>query len=101
MQFLDSFNHSNVIILDNLKTANVIPIFKKDNHTSCNNYRSTVLLCNVSKVMEKLKHSHLITFLNSNKIQFGFRHNHSTAHALSAIMEEIRQACDLLGIVCL
>ena len=39
-----------------------------------------------------------MTFLNSNDVlyerQFGFRHNHSTPHALSGITEKSRQACD-------
>ena len=88
----------------NLKTANVIPIFKKDDHTSCNNYRPISLLSNISKIIERLIHSRLMTFLNANEIlykrQFGFRHNHSTTHALSAITEKIRQACDLGNFVC-
>ena len=45
-----------------------------------------------------------MTFLNANEIiyewQFGFRHNHSTAHALSAITEKIRQACDSRNFAC-
>ena len=45
-----------------------------------------------------------MTFLNANEIlferQFGFRHNHSTTHALSAITEKIRQACDLGNFAC-
>ena len=43
--------------------------------------------------------SHLMTFWKANKVlyekQFGFRHNHSITHALSAITEKIRQACDM------
>ena len=45
-----------------------------------------------------------MTFLNANEIlyerQFGFRHNNSTTHALSAITEKIRQACDLGNFAC-
>ena len=45
-----------------------------------------------------------MTFLNANEIlyerQFGFRHNHSTTHALSAITEKIRQACDSGNFAC-
>ena len=70
----------------NLKTANVVPIFKKVDHTSCKNYPPTSLLSNISKTIEKLIHSRLVTFLNINDILyerlFGCRHNHSTTHAL-------------------
>ena len=31
-----------------LKTANIIPIYKKDDHTVCNNYCSVSLLSNIS-----------------------------------------------------
>ena len=45
-----------------------------------------------------------MTFLNANGIlyerQFDFRHNHSTAHALSAITEKIRQAYDSGNFAC-
>ena len=45
-----------------------------------------------------------MTFLNANEIlykrQFCFRHNHSTPHALSAITEKIRQACDSGNFAC-
>ena len=39
-----------------LKTANAIPVFKKDDHTLCSNYRPIFLLFNISKIIEKLIH---------------------------------------------
>ena len=39
---------------DNLKVANVIPVFKKDDRTICNNYRLISQLSNISKIIEKL-----------------------------------------------
>ena len=90
ISLIANLSFSTGIFPANLKTANVIPIFKKDDHTS--------LLSNISKIIERIKHSCLMTFLNANDVlherQFGFRHNHSTTHALSAITEKIRQACD-------
>ena len=81
-----------------LKTANVIPIYKKDDHTVCNNYRPISLLSNISKIIVKLVHKPLTTFLNKNAIlyekQFGFRNNLSTTHALLEITQKIKQACD-------
>ena len=47
-----------------LKTANVIPICKKEDHTLCNNYRPISLLSNISKIIEKLVHIRLTKFLN-------------------------------------
>ena len=42
-----------------LKTANVIPIYKKEDHTLCNNYHPISLLSNISKIIEKLVHIRL------------------------------------------
>ena len=88
----------------NLKTTNVIPIFKKDDYSSCNSYRSISLLSKISKIIERLIHSRLMTFLNANEIlherQLGFRHNHSTTRAPSAITEKTRQTCDSGNFAC-
>ena len=77
---------------DNLKIANVTPIFKKDDRTICNNYRPISLLSNISKTIEKLVHDRLKKFLNKHNIlyerQFVFRHYHSTIDALLEISEK-------------
>ena len=43
-------------------------IFKKDDHTSCNNYHPISLLSNISEIIERLTHSGLMTFLNTNEV---------------------------------
>ena len=48
----------------NLKTANVIPLFKKDDHTLCSNYRPISLLSNLSNIIEILIHVRLTLFSN-------------------------------------
>ena len=78
----------------NLITANVIPLFRKDDHTSCNNYRPISLLTNIGKIIERLIHNRLMTFLNANDVlyerQLGFKHNHSTnLDAYPAITEKL------------
>ena len=87
-----------------LKTANVIPIYKKEDHTLRNNYRPISLLSNISKIIEKLVHIRRTKFLNKYGIlyekQFGFRNNHSTAHALLEITEKIKQVCDTGQFAC-
>ena len=87
-----------------LKTAKVVPVFKKDSKSDYSNYRPISLLSNVEKILEKLMHKRLYTFLNSNNIlynlQFGFRQQYSTSHALVNITEIIRKALDGGNIGC-
>ena len=81
-----------------LKTAQILPTFKKGDKTEMNNYRPISLISNVSKILEKLMYKRLYTFLEENNsfysYQFGFRPNHSTNSALIEITEQIRKACD-------
>ena len=81
-----------------LKTAKVVPVFKKDSKLNYSNYCPISLLSNVEKILEKLMYKRLHTFLNSNNIiynlQFGFREQYSTSHALVNITDNIRKALD-------
>ena len=87
-----------------LKTAKVVPVFKKDSKLDCSNYLPISLLLNIEKVLEKLMYKRLYTFLNKNNIiynlQFGFRQQYSTSHALINITENIRKALDDGNIGC-
>ena len=69
-----------------LKTAKVITIRKKDSKSNFANYRPISFLSNLDKILEKLIHSRLSTFLNIKDIiytlQFSFCQNYSTSHAL-------------------
>ena len=53
-----------------LKTAEVIPIHKKDSKLEVSNYRSISLLSNIDKIFEKLMHSRLIEFLEERQILY-------------------------------
>ena len=81
-----------------LKTAKVVPVFKKDSKLHYSNYHPISLLSNVGKICTKLMYKILYTFLNSNNIiynlQFKFRQQYSTSHALVNITENIRKAVD-------
>ena len=87
-----------------LKTAKVVPVFKKDSKLDYSNYRPISLISNVEKILEKLMYKRLYTFLNSNNIiynlQFGFRQQYSTSHALVNITENIRKPLDGGNIGC-
>ena len=87
-----------------LKTAKVVPVFKKDSKLGYSKYRPISLLSNIEKILEKLMYKRLYTFLNKNNIiynlQFGFRQQYSTSHALINITEIIRKALDDGNIGC-
>ena len=77
-----------------LKTAKVGPVLKKGSPIS--------LLSNIEKILEKLQYKRLYMFLNKNNpkknltynLQFRFRQQYSTSHALINITENIRKAFD-------
>ena len=68
-----------------LKLAKVIPLFKKGDKTSIENYRPISLLPCMSKVLEKIINIQLYDYFQSNnllyKSQYGFRKHHSTEFA--------------------
>ena len=51
-----------------LKTAKVVPVFKKDSKLDYSNYRPFSLLTNNEKILEKLMYNRLYTFVNNNNI---------------------------------
>ena len=81
-----------------LKISNIIPIHKKDSKLIIENYRPISLLSNISKIFEKTIHKRLYNFIEDSNclynLQFGFRTNHNTNHALIQLTEEIRTAID-------
>ena len=81
-----------------LKTAKVVPVFKKDSKLYYSNYRPISSLSNIEKILEKRMYKRLYIFLNNKNIiynlQFGFRQQYSTSHALINITEIIRKALD-------
>ena len=64
-----------------LKTAKVVPAFKKDSKLGYSNYRPISLLSNIEEILLKLMYKRLYNFLNNNNIiynlQFGFRQQYS------------------------
>ena len=89
---------------NSLKIAKVIPIFKKGDPASVNNYRPISILSTVNKIFEKILYNRLIKYIDKFQIlykyQFGFRKNHSTEHALIEITDQIRLAMDNNKITC-
>ena len=89
---------SSGIFPNKLKIAKVIPIFKKDDAHSLNNYRPISLLPPISKVFEKVVQEQLTEFLNVNKLlynsQYGFRKAHSTETATLELIDTLLQTLD-------
>lgn len=78
---------------DLLKIAKVIPLHKKGDKTSMNNYRPVSLLSAFSKVYERIIHEQLYQYFESNNIfnefQYGYRKNRSTELASSELIDII------------
>ena len=87
-----------------LKTAKVVLVFKKDSKLDYSSYHPISLLSNIEKILEKRIYKRLYTFFNKNNViynlQFGFRQQYSTSHALINITENIRKALDDGNIGC-
>ena len=81
-----------------MKIARVIPIFKTGDLQEFSNYRPISILPQFSKILEKIFHSRLTSFLNNKQIlyegQYGFRKKHSTSMAIFELVEEITTAMD-------
>ena len=77
LSYICNLSLTHGVFPETLKTANVIPLFKKDNQMFFNNYRPVSLLCTFSKILEKVMYERLLDFLNEHKTlfqcQFGFK----------------------------
>ena len=79
---------------------------KGKDSSSPNNYRPISLLPNISKVFKTIINDSINSFCIDNSIipetQFGFRHKHSTIHAVTKFTSDIcwaRNARDCVGTV--
>ena len=81
-----------------MKTARIVPIYKKGKKTDMNNFRPISILNIFSKIFEKLMKQYLIEFIEANRIlstnQFGFQKNKSTQDALVKFSEMIYNQLD-------
>ena len=79
-----------------MKLAKVVPLYKAKNKELFTNYRPISLLPVFSKVLEKVVHKRLYSFLYKNKIlypsQYGFRRKHSTINAVTEFTYDTLQS---------
>ena len=74
---------------EELKLAEVSPIFKKKDDLDKENYRPVSVLPHVSKVFERIMYHQINDYMKDklSKQLTGFRKNHSTQHCLSCMLE--------------
>ena len=84
------------LVPDMAKLAKIIPIYKAKDKKDISNYRPISLLPIISKILEKVVHKKLYTFLEKNKVvyasQYGFRKNRSTVNAITELVCHITNA---------
>ena len=87
-----------------LKIAVVKPVFKSGDKKSLTNYRPISILPYLSKLLEKIIHLRIMSFLNKSNIlsscQFGFQKNKSTLMPLLLLQENITKALENGNVVC-
>ena len=80
------------------KIANVSPVFKKQERFIKENYRPISLLCNISKVCEKIIFTELYNYFKTNhlfhKLQSAYQENDSTVYQLLKLVHEIHTAIE-------
>ena len=80
------------------KIARVLPLYKAGNRLYRNNYRPISILNPLSKILEKVVHSQLDSYLQYFKLllpnQFGFRKNTSTSNAIIDNLQYIFDSLD-------
>ena len=81
---------------DELKLAEVTPIYKKANPFDITNYRAVSLLSHVSKVYERIIFNQISAYFEPLFSTFltGFRKNHNTQHWLLKMLELWKEALD-------
>ena len=93
LKYLFDLSIQKGIFPDDLKIAQVTPIFKAGDSSELSNYRPISVLPCFSKILERIMYNHLHKFLNDTKIlyqkQFGFRTGHSTDHAIVQLVDQI------------
>jgi hypothetical protein len=80
---------------DILKISRVIPVYKKSDSKSMENYRPISILSVLSKIIETVVKTRIVDFVDRHAIfyapQYGFRHNLNTEAALFDFVAHTQQ----------
>ena len=96
--FIVNIYISTGVVPADLKTARVVPLFKKSDKTQPGNYRPVSILSVVSKIVEKVVYEQVETYLNDKgllyEFQSGFRPGYSTDTTLIYLSDYIKRQMD-------
>ena len=87
---------------DELKAAEVTPIFKKNGDLDKENYRPVSVFPHVSKIIKRVMYTHIQNFMEYklSKLLTGFRKNDSIQHSLVNMLEKWKNTLDKGSFVC-
>jgi hypothetical protein len=98
LQYIINLSLSTGYFPDQLKVAKVKPVYKKGLETEVGNYRPVSLISVFSKIIEKIMHKRLSSFLNTHNIinnkQHGFCKGKSTNTAISEFIKRVYKSMD-------
>ena len=85
---------------DNLKLADITPVFKKKNPLHKVSYRPVSVLHSISKVFEKLMEKQISGYINNYLSPYlcGYRKGFSSQQALMSLIENWKRVLDKKGI---
>ena len=84
------------IFPDELKNADIIPVYKKKDKCLKENYRPVSILSNISKIFEKLIYNQLYEYFEAFLFpsQCGFRKGFNAQHCLLVMLEKFKDVLD-------
>ena len=93
----------NQIFPNDLKYANVTPIFKKYENVNKENYRPISILPSISKIFERSMFKQITAFIEHKVSQYlcGFRKGYNTQHALLRLMDKLNKSLDKKETICI
>ena len=79
--------------LDDLKLAEISPVFKKKDDLNKENYRPVRVLSHMSKVFERIMYQQIADFKKDklSNLLTGFRKNHNTKHCLMRMLARCKK----------
>ena len=83
---------------EELKLADITPVFKKDDATSVKNYRPVSVLPAVSKIYERVIQRQITSHIDKYLSNYlcGYRKGFNAQHALLSLIEKWKESMDML-----